>query len=289
MADPGDRPSEPAVPDRVVVSALPFDVRPGDVASNLEVVLDGVERAAAAGARLLLLPEKWTTSFVPETGEELRRASDAALATVHDRASACGLTVVGSALGGRGVRPTNEQHLLGESGDLRPYAKRMLFSPMDEASQCAAGEGLPVVVPTPVGRLAAVICYDVRFPELTRPAFHGQADLLVVPAEWPRPRHQVLELLVRARAVENQCWVLCCNRAGSFQHGGKQVEFPGTALLADPQGREVARTDDGELLVAEIDHELTRRARALIPCAEDLARAGLHPESSGGAGALLSP
>jgi predicted amidohydrolase len=277
MANPGTPPPDTAPADRVLVAAFPFEVRPGDVAANLESALAGVEQAAEAGARLLVLPEKWPTSFLTASTEALRRASDAALEAVHVRASERGLTVVGSALGGAGERPTNEQHVLGEAGNLRPYAKRVLFSPMDEASQCAAGDGLPAVVTTPAGRLAAVICYDVRFPEVTREAFHAGADLLVVPAEWPRPRDAVLELLTRARAVENQCWALSCNRAGSIEHQGKTISFPGTALLADPEGREVARSEGGKLLLGEVDHGVTRRVRAFIPCAADLVRAGFSP------------
>jgi predicted amidohydrolase len=122
------------------------------------------------------------------------------------------------------------------------------------------------------------VCYDLRFPELTRRAFYQRADLLVVPAEWPSARGAILELLTRARAAENQCWVLSCNRAGALVFAGEDVAFPGTALLADPLGRVAARSEGGELLVGEVDHALTRETRRRIPCASDLARAGLGPQ-----------
>jgi predicted amidohydrolase len=264
---------------RTRVAAWPFDVRPGDVPRNLEGARRGLERAAEAGARLLVLPEKWTTSYLPEYPADMRRASDDALLELHRSALERDVTVVGSALGGAGALPWNELHVLGAAGgrgDVRPYRKRMLFSPMDEAASCAAGDGVPQVVTTPVGRAAGIVCYDLRFPEVTRHAFYGDADLLLVPAEWPSSRAATFELLSCARAAENQCWVVACNRAGSIDHDGQALAFPGTALLVDPYGRIATRSDDGALLVGELDAELVAEARRRIPCARDLARAGLR-------------
>ncbi|MFQ5749365.1 MAG: carbon-nitrogen hydrolase family protein [Planctomycetota bacterium] len=268
--------SPPPVPSRFPVAALPFDVRPGEVGRNLEAALAGLEAAASAGARLLLLPEKWTTSFLPGYRPALLEENDRALAALHERAAELGVTVIGSAPGGGGgERPWNELHVLGAAGDQRPYRKRILFSPTNEEEQCRAGEELLRVFQTPVGKVAAVICYDLRFPELTRPAFYGGADLLVVPAQWPRPRNPVLELLTRARAAENQCWALSCNRAGRASLGSLEMEFPGTATLADPTGRETARSEAGRLLLGEVDRDLLRRIRETVPCARDLERSGV--------------
>jgi len=252
-------------------------VRPGDVGRNLDAALAGLQAAASAGARLLLLPEKWTTSFLPGYSRALLEESDRALAELHGRAEELRVTVIGSAPGGGGgERPWNELHVLGEAGDRRPYRKRILFSPTGEEEQCRAGEELPPVFETPVGRVAAVICYDLRFPELTRRAFYDGADLLVVPAQWPRPRHPILELLTRARAAENQCWALSCNRAGRASLGSLEMEFPGTATLADPAGRETARSEAGGLLLGEVNRDLLRRIRENVPCARDLERSGLR-------------
>jgi len=268
--------STPPEPSRFPVAALPFDVRPGEVGRNLESALAGLEEAASAGARLLLLPEKWTTSFLPGYRRALLAESDHALAALHERARELDVTVIGSAPGrGAGERPWNELHLLGAAGDRRPYRKRILFSPTHEEEQCRAGEELPPVFETPVGRVAAVICYDLRFPELTRAAFYGGADLLVVPAQWPRPRDPILELLTRARAAENQCWALSCNRAGRAPLGSLELEFPGSATLADPTGKETARSDAGGLLLGQVDRDLLHRIRENVPCARDLERSGL--------------
>ena len=169
----------------------------------------------------------------------------------------------------------------------RPYAKRVLFSPTGEGRQVARGEVLPPVLPTPLGAVCAVVCYDLRFPELTREAFYQPADLLAVPAQWPHPRTAVWELLCRARACENQQWLLSCNRAGTAGLDGKHLmDFPGTALLVDPDGEIAARRDDGGLLVAEMDLDRSAACRKRVPCLRDLKLAGLvpsHVDSTGSA------
>lgn len=264
----------------VRLAACPFDVRPGEVARNLARALAAVEEAAAAGALLLALPEKWTTSFLPGYTPELLAATEQALAAVHAAAAARGLTVIGSAPGGSSPegRPYNELHLLGAAGDLRPYRKRMLFSATGEGRQVARGDGLPQVVETPAGRVLGVICYDLRFPEIVREALYQQADLLVCVAQWPYPRVPLFELLSRARAAENQLWGLSCNRAGEAAlDGHAPMRFPGSALLCGPLGEVAARVDDGTLLVADADFGMSTEVRVKVPIRRDLERANLWP------------
>ncbi len=264
---------------RIRLAALPFDVRPGDVEHNLAAARRGLAAAARAGARLLCLPEKWTTSFLPAYSAAMRAASASALASLHAEALRRGVVVAGSAPGGGVARkPANQAHLLGPGGDRRPYEKLMLFSPTGEGRQVARGRALPPVLPVAgVGQVCVVVCYDLRFPEVTRAAFRGGADLLLAPAQWPTPRAEVWELLARARAAENQCWVLTCNRAGraSLGDGRPALSFPGAALLCDPLGRVTARSGGGRLLLGEMDLDLQAEVRRRVPCARDLRRAGL--------------
>ncbi|KAA3609058.1 MAG: hypothetical protein DWQ01_10775 [Planctomycetota bacterium] len=273
----------------VLVAAFPFDVRPGEVQQNTQEVLKAVDQAAAAGARLLLLPEKWPTSFLPSFSDQDRQASEEALETVHRRARDLDLHVVGSAPGGGGAKPFNELHLLGPGGPLRPYRKRMLFSPAGEGRQCQAGGEAPELFSLPWAKLFGLICYDLRFPEITRPAFYQEADLMVVPAQWPHPRTEVFELMARARAAENQMWLLACNRSGEASLGRQLMRFPGTAMLVDPLGEIVARRDDGGLLLAEVDFARIGEVRRRVPCARDLKKAGLWPESKQKSGLFSCP
>lgn len=262
---------------RIKIAALPFDVRPGEVDVNRKVVLESVEKASGANADLLVLPEKWTTSFLKTYSDAMRQASEDALDTVHAAAQKAGLTVVGSAPGGDGEKPANELHFLGAVGSLRPYRKRMLFSPTGEGRQVERGQGMPVAVETPFGKVMGVICYDLRFPEICRSALHEQVDVFVCCAQWPWPRVSVFELMSRARAAENQVWTVSCNRDGeaSMSGQGEALRFPGMALLIDPLGEVVGRVDDGGLLLGEVDTKVAAKVRKGVPLRRDLERAGL--------------
>jgi predicted amidohydrolase len=259
------------------IAAFPFDVRPGEVATNLREALVAVEQAASGGAKLLVLPEKWTTSFMPSFTTAMREDSEAALVELHKVALAADITVVGSAPGGSGDKPSNELHFLGTAGNLRPYRKRMLFSPTGEGRQVDRGDGLPVSIETPVGKVCALVCYDLRFPEVCRPALYEQADLLVCVAQWPNPRVRIFELMSRCRAAENQLWTISCNRDGIAGLDEKLMHFPGMALCVDPLGEISDRVDDGSLLICEVDYAEADKVRKTVPLARDLQKAGLWP------------
>ena len=262
----------------IKVAAFPFDVRPAQVETNLQQVLNAVGDCGKAGVKLLVLPEKWTTSFLAEYSAEIRAESEEALLKVHQAAVAVDLIVVGSAPGGDGDKPANAAHVIGAAGNLRPYAKRMLFSPTGEGRQVERGMSQPVIVETAIGRIMPIICYDLRFPEICREALYQQADILVCCAQWPTPRAHLFELLSRARAAENQVFTISCNRAGEAALDGmRPMKFPESALVVDPLGEIIARCDDGSLLLSEIDIEIAEKVRTQVPISRDLRKAGLWP------------
>ena len=262
----------------IKVAAFPFDVRPAQVETNLQQVLNAVGDCAESGVQLLVLPEKWTTSFLVEYSAEIRAKSEEALLQVHQAAAAADLIVVGSAPGGDGDKPANVAHVIGAAGDFRPYAKRMLFSPTGEGRQVERGKTQPVIVETAIGRIMPIICYDLRFPEICREALYQQADILVCCAQWPTPRAHAFELLSCARAVENQLFTISCNRSGEAALDGKRpMHFPESALVADSLGKIHARCDDGSLLITEIDLESAEKVRTQVPISRDLRKAGLWP------------
>ena len=261
-----------------LVAAFPLDIRPGEVGENLESVLGFLE-GLPEQVRIVLLPEKWTTSFLVEFSPSMLEQSNQALERVHGYATAHNLVVVGSAPSGDGPKPSNETHVLGVCGNLRPYRKQMLFSPTGEGRQVLRGNQPPQLVTTPWASLSTLICYDLRFPEITRQAFYDRADILLVSAQWPSPRAGGFDLLVRARAAENQQWVLACNRSGKVTQGGRSFEFPDSAWLVNPLGEVVASGCSAHPLVGEVDLEAAAQAQKQVPCARDLKAAGMWPSS----------
>ena len=109
-------------------------------------------------------------------------------------------------------------------------------------------------------------CYDLRFPELYRAQLDRGARLLLVPAAWPAPRVEAWRLLLRARAVEDQCFVVGCNTAGT--HAG--IEMGGRSAVIDPRGEVLAEAGTGEeVLSVEIDPGEVERARRDFPVLAD--------------------
>lgn len=255
------------------VAALQFDVREDDPAANLAFVEAGLREAAGEGARLVVLPEMWPTSFTAEVGEEQLSASDRAVDAALSWSRELGLVVCGSAYGrGRGPRPTNHFHVLDQGRVAGGYDKLHLFSPAAEHLNFEAGEGPIPVIQTSAGSLAPVVCYDLRFPEPLRAPFRGGAELLVCCAQWPVVRASHWRALALGRAVEGQWPVIATNRTGRAVVGRKrmQLDFPGNSIIASANGEPLAEGagEDG-LVMADVDLEEARELRRVVPVSRD--------------------
>ena len=121
-----------------------------------------------------------------------------------------------------------------------------------------------VVVPTPAATLGCSICYDLRFPELYRRLAKGGAEILLVPSAFTFPTGAAhWDVLCRARAIENQCYLLAANQTGESPHGHRDY---GNSMIVDPWGTVLARVGDGEgVAVAELDGAALARVRRELP------------------------
>jgi predicted amidohydrolase len=173
----------------------------------------------------------------------------------------------------RSRRIHNTSVLLGPTGRTHAiYRKLHLFDialrggPVLRESATVAPGDRPVVARTMLGRLGLSICYDLRFPELYRHLRLQGASVLFVPAAFTAytgPHHWLP--LLRARAIENQCWVVAPAQVG--RHGAKRRSHGETAVI-DPWGTVVARRREGEgVVTAEIDLRHVERVRQGLPCA----------------------
>lgn len=265
-------------------AAYQFDVRRDGGEGNLAAVLAAMEAASAQGARLLVLPEMWPTSF-PDAGADLAAAlefSRGAQERVRALGEALDLVLVGSSFGTddgdpRG-RPPNRLQVFDRGREALRYDKVHLFSPTAETEVFTPGEHPPATVATSAGRLSGLVCYDLRFPELTRRPWRDGAEVVCVPAQWPSTRARHFRALCAGLAVSGQCFVIGCNRVGRELVGRRELvlDFPGNSLLVDPHGEVLAEGDGAEGLVcAELDLDLVRELRRRVPVARDL-RADLY-------------
>jgi predicted amidohydrolase len=255
-------------------AAFQFDVRRGDVAANLATVERGLAAAVARGIELVVLPEMWPTSFVADGDpREWQESTDAALAGLGELSRELGLTVAGSAFGASdGCAPRNRLTVFERGERVLDYDKLHLFSPTAEGESFSAGDALPPTVAVHFGKLAGVVCYDLRFGLALRAPFRAGAEVLVVPAQWPATRKEHWRALVCGRAAELQAYVVAANRTGTDLVGRRRLalEFAGNSLIAGPDGTVLAegRGEEG-LVEAELELERVRTLRRAVPVRDD--------------------
>ena len=216
----------------ITIALAQMDIALGEPERNAVAAQTLAAQAAGRGADLLLLPELWTTGYDLERIEQYTAPLDTGhFALMAGLARTHGLYVAGTALEANPAdKPFNTAALYGPDGArIGAYRKVHLWAPLGEVEHMTPGTALPVF-DLPWGRVALAICYDLRFPELWRRYADAGAQLVLIPAEWPVRRVEHWRLLLRARAVENQYYVIGCNRAGT----GADGEFGGHSAAIDP-------------------------------------------------------
>jgi len=252
------------------IALIQMNIEAGNVEANFAKMKERLEEAAAMEPKpdLIVLPEMWNTGYALDRIKELADADGARTkAYVSEFCRLRGVNVLaGSVAELRGDGVTNTVHVFDRTGaEIAEYSKIHLFRLMDEHLHLEAGEaeGAFEIEGVPA---AAMICYDIRFPELARKLALGGAKLLVVPAEWPHPRLHHWRTLLQARAIENQMFVVSCNTVG--ESGG--ANFFGHSMVIDPWGEVLAEAEEREqILVADIDLGLADEVRGRIPVFAD--------------------
>lgn len=254
-----------------------------NVEANLAACGRLAARAAAAGATMLSLPECCTfigdkdtdavavAEPLPQGGPVLARLAD--LARTHKLWLSLGGVPEAADVPGKRY---NTHVVLDDSGNVTAtYRKVHLFDleipgkvSLRESNVTLPGTEPPPVVQTPLGPVGLAVCYDLRFGELFSRLVHaGGAQVLLIPAAFTVPTGEAhWETMLRARAIETQCYVGAAAQAG--QHNAKRASF-GHAMIVDPWGTVVARVPDGPtaegIAVADIDVEWLNTVRQRMP------------------------
>ncbi|MBI2486145.1 MAG: carbon-nitrogen family hydrolase [Deltaproteobacteria bacterium] len=251
---------------RFKAACVQFDVKKEELEKNLAFVISSLQKLSKEKVKLVVLPELWAAKFDKEKSEKLWDFSQAALNEVAPLSKKYEMVIVGSLIEKEGNNYFNTAYVTDASGNvIARYRKVHLFSMAGEDTYFKSGRE-KVVVGTEVGKLGVIICYDLRFPELARELALDGAEILAVPAQWPKARVKHWRTLALARAIENQFFVVACNRTG----WDKEEEYPGHSLLIDPWGEALAEggEDDG-FIIAEIDLERIKIVRHSMKCFED--------------------
>jgi deaminated glutathione amidase len=250
-----------------------------DWATNRAAAERLLGQAAAAGAQLALLPEYFCLLGRRDT-DKLALAEPAGQGPIQDflarLARDLGLWLVGGTLPVRPGRADGTDRVLNRCCVFAPdgsptghYDKVHLFAfdngreRYDEGRTLCAG-GTPVALQAGSLRVGLSVCYDLRFPELYRALMQPPCDLLCVPAAFTHTTGQAhWELLLRARAIENQCYVLAAAQGGLHENGRRTW---GHSMVIDPWGEVLAVQPEGEgVVVAELDPARLQQVRQQLP------------------------
>ena len=246
-------------------AAIQFNITLGEIDRNLAKAEAALRRVAAQGAQLAVLPEMWSAGFAYRKLPELAAQTPRVLDAMASLSAELGLTVVGSLPELVDGKVCNTSFVTDRGTLAGSYRKLHLFSLMNENEHIASGQR-SVVVETSVGKLGLAVCYDLRFPELFRKLALDGAEILCLPGEWPAPRQLHWRTLLRARAIENQFFVIAANCCGIQ---GK-LDFFGMSLLIAPRGEILAEAGERDTeLVAPFDFEEMVNYRAQIRCYQD--------------------
>ncbi|MFN7250328.1 MAG: carbon-nitrogen family hydrolase [Anaerobacillus sp.] len=250
------------------VTCLQIDIDFGNPRKNKQCVEEEIRKAMDFTPDVIVLPELWTTGY------DLTRLDQIADVDGNDSklflsnlAKVYQVNIIGGSIAKKtasGV--TNTMYVFNRVGEcVADYSKVHLFKLMDEHLYLQAGnskghfklDGVPS---------SGVICYDIRFPEWLRAHTTDGAEIVFVVAEWPLARLDHWRMLLTSRAIENQCYIVACNRAG---HDPKN-EFAGHSMIIDPWGEILAEAEKQPTqLTASIDLTKVRQVREQIPIFAD--------------------
>jgi len=202
------------------------------------------------GRDVIVLPEMFTTGFAMEAAVQSLPEEDV-IAWMHEKAQQTNALVAGSAALQTERGPVNRFLLVEPEGSVHRYDKRHLFRMADEHHHYEAGNER-VVFEWRGWRILPLVCYDLRFPVWSRN--RNDYDLVLYVANWPAPRSLHWQALLTARAIENQAYVLGCNRVGTDGNGH---HYRGDSRVIDPQGEIIATAEPHQATLIHAELSLT--------------------------------
>lgn len=249
------------------VAAVQHDIAWEDRDATFARLRPQIAAAAGTGARIVLLTEMFSTGFSMRTDRTAEPEGGPSSQFLAAEAAAHGVWLGGSCpeVAAPGERPYNTFVLAGPDGTQHRYRKIHRFAYGGEDRSFSAGDKR-VTVEVEGVRVSLFVCYDLRFADDWW-AVAPDTDAYLCVANWPDTRRRHWQALLVARAVENQAYVIGCNRVG---RGGGKLDYAGDSAIVDPMGEVLASGAGTEaLLVADIDPARVAAVRAEFPFLAD--------------------
>lgn len=253
------------------VALLQIDVSPAQSPEQRTERVLALIREQAGSCDVICLPELWTVGAFTSNLMEPYAVERTSTFIANLGAAAHDADVwlhAGSFVERDGDQLFNTSVLFRPDGSVAAFYRKIHLFGFDtgEAMLLAGGTDLVSVAQTPLGTLGLATCYDLRFPELFRALVNEKVETFMVASGWPSSRLHHWEILLQARAIENQAWVIACNATGL----SGDVQLAGHSMVINPQGQIVAQAGlDETVLQAEIDMDEVRQWRSNFPALAD--------------------
>lgn len=250
------------------IACVQMNIAFGEPEANYTAIEKYVKEAAEAKTDIIVFPEMWNTGYALDRLENLadRNGEKTKQLLIH-LATKYKIHIVGGSVATKKEDVFfNTMYVVDRNGKIvGEYDKAHLFKLMDEHLYMKAGERANVFNLDDV-TCGGIICYDLRFPEWIRTHTLGGAKIMFIPAQWPKGRIDHWQLLLQARAIENQCYVVAVNRVGHDPNN----EFNGHSMVIAPWGEILLNNEESEgIFYAEIDLQEVERVRKTIPVFQD--------------------
>ncbi|WP_075620305.1 carbon-nitrogen family hydrolase [Paenisporosarcina indica] len=250
------------------IACIQLDVAFAEPEINFKAVQNLIERAVNDGAELVVLPEMWNTAYALTELEQLAdREGVRTKKFLSELAQSHQIHIVGGSVSTKkGASFYNTMYVYNNLGELiSEYDKAHLFRLMDEHLYLQAGNKENIFTIGSI-RAGGVICYDLRFPEWLRAHALAGAKVLFIPAQWPETRIDHWKVLLQARAIENQCFVIAVNRTGADPNN----QFNGQSMIIAPWGKVLwTGAEDEQYALIDVDFSEVDEVRTRIPVYED--------------------
>jgi omega-amidase len=249
------------------ISLAQIDIIIGKPGENQAKAFLLIQEAAHQQSDLVLLPELWSTGYdLSHCHDYATSLGTGLFSWLAEQAKTNHIFIGGSLLEEYLGKVYNSFVLFDPCGELAAvYRKTHLFRLMQEDQWLCAGSAF-TMVNLPWGKVGMAVCYDLRFPEMFRYYLASGITMALIPAEWPLKRISHWSTLLRARAIENQIFIIAVNRVG--ESDGEV--FGGHSCIISPWGETIIEGGEKEeLLSAQIDPDDTTRIRQIIPVIQD--------------------
>ncbi len=244
-----------------IVQNQPVQGDPGSSLADLDRLI-----GQGCGADIYVLPEMFATGQYIDPSDVVQTMDGQIVDWMIQKASYLNAAVCGSLPVRENGCTYNRFCFAQPDGTIRHYDKHHLFSYSGEAMNYTPGKER-IVIEFNGLRILLLICYDLRFPVFSRN--HDDYDAIIYPANWPDKRILAWDTLLRARAIENQCYVIGVNRSGADEFGF----YPGHSAIITPYGETLIQTDaEPQMACADLDMEQLARFRAKFPVLQDADR-----------------